>query len=132
MLTTPSVSVMNSTSLPFDIVKFTSLDALKLQRAFQHVPALRHLETKHLFSAPFTCLVVFLCYLIWLSSSTTPVVKGPVAGYRNFLDPTFFLRLRFVWNGVGIMTDGYNKVRYIRLVDGDTAQYLLRRKVQEF
>jgi hypothetical protein len=101
---------MNTTSLSFGMLSTRSLEALKLQRAFDHVPILRSLESRYFLSAPFFALVVFLCYLVWLSSAITPVVKGPVAGYRSFLEPTFLLRLRFVFGAVGIMNDGYAKV----------------------
>ncbi|KAF2820880.1 cytochrome P450 [Ophiobolus disseminans] len=96
---------------------------MKLQQAIDRVPLLGSLESRYFFSAPFIGLVVFLCYLTWLSSATTPVVKGPVAGYRSFLEPTFLVRLRFVFNAVGIMNSGYHKFKntsfIVRRMDTD-------------
>ncbi|TXC01835.1 hypothetical protein FocTR4_00009376 [Fusarium oxysporum f. sp. cubense] len=45
---------------------------------------------------------------VLLSSST---VKVPFVGYRSVFEPTWLLRLRFVWEGGSIISQGYNKVR---------------------
>lgn len=44
---------------------------------------------------------------VLLSSST---VKVPFVGYRSVFEPTWLLRLRFVWEGGSIISQGYNKV----------------------
>jgi hypothetical protein len=102
---------MNTTSSPSGVLGMTCLEASKLEQALDHIRVLRALESRYFLSIPFFSLVLFLCYLTWLSSATTPVVDRPVAGYRHLFDPTFLLRLRFVFNAVGIMNDGYYKVR---------------------
>lgn len=47
-------------------------------------------------------------YLIEALSSST--VKVPFVGYRSVFEPTWLLRLRFVWEGGSIISQGYNKV----------------------
>ncbi|KAF2798683.1 cytochrome P450 [Melanomma pulvis-pyrius CBS 109.77] len=121
---------MNITSSSFDMLVLRPLEALKSQQAFENVPILRSLESRYFLSAPFFGLVVFISYLTWLSSASTPVVKGPVAGYRSFWEPTFLLRLRFVFNAVGIMNDGYYKFKnssyVVRRMDTDVTVLALK------
>lgn len=83
-----------------------------LENVISHIPILKALESRHFLSAPFFGLIVFVSYIMWLSAASAPVVKGPVAGYRNFFDPTFLLRIRFIFSGVRIMTEGYHKVGF--------------------
>ncbi|EWY92040.1 hypothetical protein FOYG_08946 [Fusarium oxysporum NRRL 32931] len=45
---------------------------------------------------------------VLLSSST---VKVPFVGYRSVFEPTWLLRLRFVWEGGSIISQGYNKFK---------------------
>ncbi|WKT43969.1 Cytochrome P450, E-class, group I [Fusarium oxysporum f. sp. vasinfectum] len=45
---------------------------------------------------------------VLLSSST---VKVPFVGYRSIFEPTWLLRLRFVWEGGSIISQGYNKFK---------------------
>ncbi|TVY66133.1 Ent-kaurene oxidase [Fusarium oxysporum f. sp. cubense] len=45
---------------------------------------------------------------VLLSSST---VKVPFVGYQSVFEPTWFLRLRFVWEGGSIISQGYNKFK---------------------
>jgi hypothetical protein len=108
---------MNITFSSFNVPTLRPFDAVKLQQVFNNVPILRSLESRYFLSGPFLGLIVLVSYLAWLSSASTPVVKGPVAGYRSFLEPTFLLRLRFVFNAVGIMNDGYYKVRDLTVVE---------------
>ncbi|CVL00440.1 ent-kaurene oxidase [Fusarium proliferatum] len=48
-------------------------------------------------------------YLIEALSSST--VKVPFVGYRSVFEPTWLLRLRFVWEGGFIISQGYNKFK---------------------
>jgi hypothetical protein len=100
---------MNVTS-SFETPINGSLEASSFQNVIAHVPILRAVELRHFISAPFFGMVMLISYIAWLSAASAPVVKGPVAGYRNFLDPTFLLRIRFIFSAVGIMNDGYHKV----------------------
>jgi hypothetical protein len=59
--------------------------------------------------------VVYMVFAAWLSSYlihyfTSPAVDVPFVGYRSPLEPTWFVRLRFVWKGGSIVSDGYKKV----------------------
>lgn len=51
-----------------------------------------------------------LCYLFDIASCRIPRVKVPVVGYRCIFEPTWFVRLRFVWAGGSIVREGYKQV----------------------
>lgn len=106
---------MNITS-SFQTPVLRPIENLTFQYVIGHIPILRALESKHFISAPFFGLVILISYISWLSAASAPVVKGPVAGYRSFLDPTFLLRIRFIFSAVGIMNNGYHKVFHLVLV----------------
>ncbi|KAG6091830.1 hypothetical protein E4U31_007197 [Claviceps sp. LM219 group G6] len=59
--------------------------------------------------------IVLLClifnYLAEFAISRPTRVKVPVLGYRCMLEPTWFVRLRFVWTGGSIVRDGYERFR---------------------
>lgn len=97
-------------SSSFDLPTLWPLEALRSQSALGNVPILRSLGSRFFLSAPMFGLIILVAYFSWLSSATAPVVKGPVAGCRSWLEPTALLRLRFVFNAVKIMNDGYYKV----------------------
>ncbi|KAG6265049.1 hypothetical protein E4U48_006085 [Claviceps purpurea] len=50
-------------------------------------------------------------YLVEFAISRSTRVKVPVLGYRCILEPTWFVRLRFIWNGGSIVRDGYERFR---------------------
>ncbi|KAG5962100.1 hypothetical protein E4U56_003488 [Claviceps arundinis] len=50
-------------------------------------------------------------YLVEFAISRRTRVKVPVLGYRCILEPTWFVRLRFVWTGGSIVRDGYERFR---------------------
>jgi len=104
-----SSNIIDITSA-FEMFTNVSLDTLSFHNVIAHIPILRALEFRHFLSAPFFGIVILISYIARLSSASAPVVKGPVAGYRNFLDPTFILRIRFIFSAVGIINDGYKKV----------------------
>ncbi|KAG5978524.1 hypothetical protein E4U55_006093 [Claviceps digitariae] len=54
---------------------------------------------------------IFLCFLIHFTSCRSPRVKVPIVGYRCRLEPTWFVRLRFIWAGGSIVREGYEKFR---------------------
>ncbi|KAG6040947.1 hypothetical protein E4U41_006538 [Claviceps citrina] len=57
-------------------------------------------------------LTGLLCfYLIELTSLRSPRVQVPVVGYRCMLEPTWFVRLRFIWAGGSIVRDGYERYK---------------------
>ncbi|KAF2115523.1 cytochrome P450 [Lophiotrema nucula] len=106
------------------------LEALKSRTTLENITILRSLGPRYLLSAPFFGLIILISYLAWLSSASAPVVKGPVAGYRSFLEPTCLLRLRFVFNAVKIMNDGYYKFKdtsyVVRRMDTDVTVLALK------
>ncbi|KAF5983390.1 ent-kaurene oxidase [Fusarium bulbicola] len=60
--------------------------------------------------------LIYVAFGAWICSSTihfltsSSTVKVPFVGYRSFFKPTWLLRLRFVWEGGSIISQGYNKV----------------------
>lgn len=60
--------------------------------------------------------MIYVAFGAWLCSyaihvlSSPSTVKVPFAGYRSVFEPTWLLRLRFVWEGGSIISQGYNKV----------------------
>jgi len=105
---------MNFSTTSFHLALAWPLEALKSQPNLDNVALLKYLGPEYFASAPAIAMFVLIAYLTWLSSTSAPVVQGPVAGYRSFLEPTFFLRFRFVFNAVNIMNDGYYKARIQR------------------
>lgn len=39
-------------------------------------------------------------------------VKAPYAGYKGFWEPTYLLRIRYMWSGRRIIDEGYQKVSH--------------------
>jgi hypothetical protein len=60
--------------------------------------------------------MIYVAFGAWLCSlaihvlSSPSTVKVPFVGYRSVFEPTWFLRLPFVWEGGSIISQGYNKV----------------------
>ncbi|KAL6364110.1 hypothetical protein LRP88_02026 [Fusarium phalaenopsidis] len=50
-------------------------------------------------------------YAITLLTSYLFGVKVPYVGYRSLFEPTWFVRLRFVWAGGSIISEGYQKFK---------------------
>ncbi|KAF4986043.1 hypothetical protein FDECE_16157 [Fusarium decemcellulare] len=50
-------------------------------------------------------------YITSLLTSYFFGVKVPFVGYRSLLEPTWFVRLRFVWAGGSIINEGYKKFK---------------------
>ncbi|KAI9708934.1 MAG: hypothetical protein M1820_003628 [Bogoriella megaspora] len=121
---------MNESTSSFRMPFPRPLEVVQLRSKLQHIPVLRLLEPRDLLSVPAVGLIILISYLTWLSSASTPVVKGPVAGYRSWLEPTAFLRLRFVFNAVKIMNDGYYKFKdtcyVVRRMDTDVTVLALK------
>ncbi|KPM42339.1 Ent-kaurene oxidase [Neonectria ditissima] len=51
--------------------------------------------------------VLSFLYLGSIVNSLLFGVKAPFVGYRSFFEPTWLLRLRFVWSGPSIINEGY-------------------------
>ncbi|KAF4429603.1 ent-kaurene oxidase, partial [Fusarium austroafricanum] len=50
-------------------------------------------------------------HVISLLTSYSSTVNAPFVGYRSFLEPTWLVRLRFVWRGRSIVSEGYEKFK---------------------
>jgi hypothetical protein len=57
-----------------------------------------------LLALAFGALIAFSSYLNRVS------VDAPIVGYRSWLEPTFLVRLRFLFDAKGILTRGYYQV----------------------
>ncbi|KAF5713247.1 ent-kaurene oxidase [Fusarium mundagurra] len=61
--------------------------------------------------------LIYVAFGAWICSyvihvlSSPSTVKVPFVGYRSVFEPTWFLRLRFVWEGGSIISQGYNKFK---------------------
>ena len=58
-------------------------------------------------------LVIAAVTSMWLLNSylyNHKDIRAPIVGYRNFWEPTFVLRLRYIQGAWAITTDGYKKV----------------------
>ncbi|KAF4341565.1 ent-kaurene oxidase [Fusarium beomiforme] len=61
--------------------------------------------------------LVYVVLAAWISSylihilSPSPTIKAPFVGYRSAFEPTWFVRLRFVWAGGSIISEGYDKFK---------------------
>lgn len=60
--------------------------------------------------AAITLGMLFCLYLGRILNSFLFGVKAPFVGYRSFFEPTWLLRLRFVWSGPSIINEGYRLV----------------------
>ncbi|OCL14250.1 putative cytochrome P450 [Glonium stellatum] len=71
----------------------------------------------------YTIVAVALSIFISLIISNVNKIKAPYIGYRSFLEPTFWLRLRFMFEARVMVEDGYRKFRdsmfVVRRMDTD-------------
>ncbi|KIL86299.1 ent-kaurene oxidase [Fusarium avenaceum] len=74
-----------------------------------HIDKVKEIDTQVLIYTALTAW--FSYYLMGLLATYRLGIKVPFVGYRSFLEPTWFVRLRFVWAGGSIINEGYQKVR---------------------
>lgn len=75
-----------------------------------HIDKVKEIDTQVLIYTALTAW--FSYYLMGLLATYGLGIKVPFVGYRSFLEPTWFVRLRFVWAGGSIINEGYQKVSH--------------------